>query len=752
MTKEKPSITRQKQRKALKKARHFIKEAEEKKKKEIAKFPLDRDPILERMERFIGFDFRSSSNIKIKKPGQEWRYIKVKNIKDKYKEDHLNGKADLSLPLFEHSKWILIDIDDAPSWAPNTVAAHMGGSPHYIEMNPSNKHYHMYFLIDSYINSAGRKQIENFFMINYGFRIEVPDHGQYFRLPFSQEYSRRGTYEPKNKSNIKQVKSIHSCLDLFEYAQPIPIKNILQIHDPEEGARAQFERNHRFYLYGNENSSKTLLDYEYGYGTRHENQMKLAFYCVHRDMEFSEYVSHCYALNDGTSKDMKKWSPKQIEKVLSGFWRNALNNIQKSKTGFNGETTSVCENLNVKLPEDKDTLYEYFKIIYRGYKIGKIGGKKEHDYITAAIEFYWHTLQKQVSEKQNSRRYINRKKLAILDDKAELSTSFLNGLYKKSKRLKNLNVKKVLYLVEHSLLIQRVRLPNGYTHSYEYKKFATHYHCPAVEMDSIQANKRLYNLLVSAKAIFSLIKELPKSEQKTIRTRIHRKIISGLSESHWGHFSNHIANLYKHLDKDISEAFKYYSKINNCKENLKYPFSQSKTRYFKTYTFKRHNRHLDILDKVTIPQGLENTEIFQLLDNKYLTFSQGKPYTLCEYKASTMQYLVENTSIPFFKNLNETNSISVSHPDIDSNNLNKNLSIQSESVSEKERDRIGLYKLYDNKNSETQIHDQTDYIKVKKKVLKIPILCLEFPQYPSEEIKLRYQKSKPRKKNLQFSL
>lgn len=712
--------------------------------------------IFHRIKKTIGFDFtsekKSYKEIRTKSPNsRNWKteYVKASE-QEKYIKDHFRGKKDLSLPIFRHTKYVMIDVDGASRLMLERIHQHLGGNSVFIEANSKTNHYHIYFLFDEYLNTNKRKAIEKFFMEEYFFKIEVIDHNHFLRLPGSKEYDLRGLYDPSQKYSIKHIPDFEKCLDLFDNATVTPVDNIINLKNiTDNGTSLSFQRY--FFDYDSvQYSSKSEEEYSYGKGTRFFQQRNFAFYCVHRKYTFEQYKEKCIRLNDGTSRDMKFWSKVAIDKELKNYYNLAQKVAKKYYKTQISEFKEIFVDKNVSILEYYTDLYYYLRDVYRTFEMGKVGSKVEREKIEEAIRLYWFIFQKQKHELETQKEYSN-KKYSEFSKAASLSRKFLIEQYKQHYNIKR-DIVSILRLLEYSHLIHRVRTKEGYTKSYKRELVPSHFVCPAIFMDTIAAQQRLSKLSITLKVFSKNIQDLPLSFKETILNTIHRKVIQGINKNHWGEWSREFSKLFKVLDEEYSELLKHFSSYKNCKSitNLSHPYSTGRTKHLKFYRFNRYESNTQSGDKITIPQGYENTEIFKVLDTTLHKKNKNNQfYSVKEYSPHVIEYLLSKKHDPIFDGLHLFNNKSFySYTNIDKY---INLTDTSITIENSNKDTNGShdkdsspedYINYTVEKIDTYcISKYSDVVKVKKEELKIPILWKEYPQFSSVNIQNKSKKN-----------
>lgn len=628
--------------------------------------PQKLERICKKMGTALGYNFKSKEFL-TKNENGFWEEQETTFISNGLKLKHLRGELTLSLPIFEHTKFVHIDTKDLTRKQIQIVVNGLGNNPVLISRNPKNKHYHLFFLFEDYINTSGKREIEDYFKGNHGIHIRVLNHGDYFRVPFSEDYSEHGVYDPESKNLIQQIEDIETCIDLFNIAKPTRLSDIIKIKNAADSTALPFVR-----------------------------------------------------------KDIYTGKPKKTNRFPT------IKDI-------------LYTNQKIRLSENEFDLDEYLKVVYRGLQFGKEQGKVEKEYIEAAITTYWFNFQKQSYERSSERTYKHKHhKYQKLNDAASFSYIFSQE-FKKHFGIKR-NIRRVLSLLENSMLANRVRLEDGYTKSFAYYSHPTHFHCHAIELTEYQAQKRLYNLFVTSKVFFDNLNLLDETTANNIRSWIKDRILSGISESHWGKISEIIANKYLKDNQDLYRLFIHFSTIKNCEEylNMTFPYPHIKYNNFKVHLFDRFAPGNGKGDIISLPQGCEDSEVYRLF-TKHIT---KKNRSVCTF--DELNKALSFPSYPFINKLYKKNPNTQYHLSFDVPQYESLVAYIDNDVIKYKYMYSNLASLYTNNVTSIilpKLHDKKierkdpgKYMMLLRKQLKIPILYRNYPQYPQEPIKYKTER------------
>jgi len=462
-----------------------------------------------------GLNFTNRSfSIKTEK---SWVYIHArKNISTKRLYNHFTGECTIGLNPFDTSKILIIDIDkrsQKKSILTKDILQQLitdFGKPFYYEESDETN-IHVYFLLKDYINVSGAKFLEKYYKYKHNYVIEPIYENKAIRIPFSKQYQ-----EKAFNGNSLQITNIKQLVTTFEsqneYICKIPS---WLIPFNKEGTAIKKSRD-----LGNRLSNYDLsISYSYGRGTRHYNQIKIAFYCVNNKMSEQHFRNLCEHLNDGSSKDMKLDVVKR-NKIMSSVWEWSNNHFKELKNNNNLITSDFEKYLKTFNFYDVEQ-FEYdssnwskintvIKYFYKAYKVGKLGGVKEKQFITDCIVLLETINSKRIYDSKTHASYEDSfgNKFKKLDGGTLFNSKFRNDI---AKFLKIKNINKVWKFLVKIKAVQAINI-KGYTYSYKKFRWAEHFiiHSSSYLLRRMQRHYKQINLKYFKKGTSTYINNYSK--------------------------------------------------------------------------------------------------------------------------------------------------------------------------------------------------------------------------------------------------
>jgi len=452
-----------------------------------------------------GYDFESKWYLKMTSP-KKWIKIDTINITTKLLYEHFNGDSIMSLPIFEHTKTLMIDIDEQKYKFTTTKIMQQLiddiGQPFYYEQSKKG-HIHVYFEMKDYVSEAGKAYLEQYYCDKFGYTIEA--NLKVLRLPYSKEYK-----DNAYNGDLKRVKSASDLLKSFEskltFQHPIP--KFLKEHNKFGKV---IER-------GTDSYEFTSEDLYYGFGTRHDAQIRIAFKSISNNLTYDEFCNECDYYNDGTSKDMKLNSFKK-HKILKNVWDWANDHYKQAKVekyeSNKGEYLNEIEfTFNDKEYDDVVRIVKYY---YQKFEIGKLGGVKEKEFISNVIIMLEEIYSKFEYHRESTKKYID-PQFDNLNKGPALSLVFIKMLadYHQIK-----NYKKVWYFIKAIGFLNKI-VVNGYSYSYKNIRYAIHYTLEKINnLIIIINNKYRYIKNFSSTAVYSFYKLCRQLINNNLTTNIN---------------------------------------------------------------------------------------------------------------------------------------------------------------------------------------------------------------------------------------
>lgn len=412
----------------------------------------------------FGFDLTKKFIYQKKRNSREYTKRKVKSINDTLILEHLAGIKTISLPLYEKTKYVVIDIDQRSNPLHRTdditdmlCDDEYFGYPFFAEQSLETNGFHLYFQYDSYLSKAKAKAIEGYFKDTYNYIIEIKVAGDNLRLPFSTSYIPLAGFSLESFDNPNEEETPEFFSNFLD-----PIIEV----NKSSGAKEYLSRR----------------EFHYGNGTRYENQFRLGFHVLrmNNNATLDDYIEACEFWNDGTSKDMKLPDSKKL-KMLESQWNFILSKFEASP--FYEEKVSDWQALykdnqlfNIRESkfkfdsEDSLKLNKILRYYYQKLKIGKIGTKSHERFIEDSIK----TLEFLYGSKEY--RDINGYSYNEEFKELEKGVPFGHKLQKSIAEHYNIsNIRKVLLFLREIGLLEDIFLENGYSYSYKNIRYSIHY-------------------------------------------------------------------------------------------------------------------------------------------------------------------------------------------------------------------------------------------------------------------------------------
>ena len=403
----------------------------------------------------------------------------------------------IALKRYIHSDIIIIDIDQRNNTFPtdkiiNKVLLTIG-KPFYYEYNPNTKVYHLYYKFENYVSDNALQYITTQFKENYNFVIEPVLKNHFIRLPYSYTYRNNAFFYDNYTNRYNKIKNITQLNITFKKPFSLIIPKWIQKNN-KFGSIIKKERN----------IPQINQNYTYGNGTRHVQQIRIAFNCIRNNESIDDFIRECHYWNDGTSKDMKLSEYKK-NKMLTKIWDYCNNKYNSENFAKNKINTWWQTNDYFIYDEDYTLSEEEFKVLnkklycdYIFQNIGKIGGKTQKRFVSDAIYMFTRIKEKYEYDKKTKAEYKN-ETLKLLNNSVALSISTVE---KMAKTCKITNYYKILKFIENSGLITPIEIGN-YTYSYKKIIFCKHY-----KINSLSQTLKNYNSILYLKKLTQRINDI----------------------------------------------------------------------------------------------------------------------------------------------------------------------------------------------------------------------------------------------------
>lgn len=481
---------------------------------------------------YFGFDFQSGL-YRTRKENTEWT-TGWKDKKDRVNygrlENHITGMTLVQAQSYAHSKVVKVEIENVRDIQNHThylslsdmayvISSEFGGSPFFVERSTTSRgFYRMYFLLEDYLPNREKLLLEHYFKDQFKFNMSIQKDTEYMTLPFSKETLLRGKFSKsllgvereslqesltripenfKTKRFTCKMRPIENMIGKIRYGKVI--ESEIQDYELEDGSYATA-------------SDTGYEKFEYGNGTRFVNQVKLSVWSVGKGLSLSEYISLAFELNDGTSKDMKKWGKDRATKTLTGYydWASTVAEPSQPQTDTNDNkkrvrtytvnedgTKSYCirdtniltglDNSNMK----NDFLYvvnHHYNQMYKSDRQQGVWKKYFHEDALALYKF----LERKKNYDETIGKKYKEEKFRDLDSGVLFPSSVYTDV-KKHLHLRT-NVKKLVKFLVDVNLLDCIEI-EGFEFSYKNDMFARHYR--------LVDKENLKNLARSIKWVYS---------------------------------------------------------------------------------------------------------------------------------------------------------------------------------------------------------------------------------------------------------
>jgi len=442
--------------------------------------PLPKD-VSKRFAYISGLDF--TQGFYLEKTKDAWIHKKVRNVSNKLLQSHFEGEIEISLPVFPTSKVLIIDIDSRsqlPEYKNTDVIVDQleqdfnckAFYKEYSDINNNHKNVHLYFNLNDFLNLSGHKYLMKHYKDTYNYVIESIYPGLNIRVPFSKKYKNLAI--SGDNTIINNVLQLEACFNTkANFTAKIPYwLNKHNLSGLPIIKTRELEDN-------KSKSNNTSFTKSYGCGTRHITQVEAALYCTNNNYTFDEFVTLCYSLNDGTSKDMKK-SQEKILKMLTDIWDWALKNKQSNETFKNTLSKDTVGNTKRYInfeefeynDEEWEFLTEYFNYFYEEYKIGFLNGKKQKEFILNCIIVMENINSKKMYDIKTKAKYEDEDFNLLPLNNGTLFNTELRTMMAREIGIKN--IKKIFKFLVKTKVISPIII-NSYTYSYKGKRYGQHF-------------------------------------------------------------------------------------------------------------------------------------------------------------------------------------------------------------------------------------------------------------------------------------
>lgn len=444
----------------------------------------------------FGLDFTLGSYSK----GVEFSYEKTKKISKINKRPGLKtltthltsesimGRSDFfCLRPYKHTKLIYIDIDKRNQYEGKTTReafdalVSLIGKPFYYETS-TDEDYHLVFELSDFLTDKAKSSLEVLLKREHRSIIEVVRSKQVIRLPFSLKY--RGGAQYLSKGEYKQVSGPGHLVKVFAKLR----KSNSPLRIPSFLLKANLTGTKVKAICSEEKPQpKTEADIisscEYGRGTRHRFQPKIAFHIIRNKGTFEDFMSLCEICDDGTSKDMKLSDSKKVS-VLKNVWNHStrkfdnkfeLKSSNLSDDGLSSEVREIHISDDHYLPDKYYNIFE--KLIKKLHK--KQNPRYRDERLKTTTQDTLILIEGIVNLKIYRRRkgfQYKEKDLLWLNEGMPLQRQLLQELCAKLKITKRIAYQ-ISFLKEVGFLKAISKEIDGqhYTHSYKGKRHVKHY-------------------------------------------------------------------------------------------------------------------------------------------------------------------------------------------------------------------------------------------------------------------------------------
>jgi hypothetical protein len=445
----------------------------------------------ETISQSTGLDF-TSKEIMITKNPESNEYYKLKRYPTAtVKQEHFLGNKNMALKEYDKSRFlhILLSKSGSPRLLEDQleILIEYMGEPVWIEYSEKSQSYSITFKYLDFINN--RKAIYDRLKEDLANKAVTINNYDYFPVPLGSYFNLQGIYNPECEHRIEIQTGIQNFFFKVNSFQTRSLP--YRLKDVNLSGYA---------LSGGNTSDKSGIDYSsginryrYGAGERHHTQMKLAVYCVAKNKDFDEFVHLAKILNDGSSKDMMKWSDDQIRTALlskyeyaertfdSTYWQSDINIEGQYIPELDKE---LYHNKNFHWTRNSEDIDKLKYILQRIYKLNHLGlydGIVEKDIIEGAMILYNKFKEREKWEKNTNRGYSNKEFYHL--NKGSMFSKSMIDMFGKAYKLRN--VRKSWELIRKSGLLTpiltEIEIDNGkkkqVTHSMFYKgmRWCKHY-------------------------------------------------------------------------------------------------------------------------------------------------------------------------------------------------------------------------------------------------------------------------------------
>jgi hypothetical protein len=245
--------------------------------------------------------------------------------------DHLEGKNVLHAKYDQNGTVLLLDIDVAEDGAGRKVGyllrkikLELGNhNPFFIEHNPDTGSVHVAWRFTNPISQDNRKAFADYINDKYGFKkkygitVDALTHG-HIRLPNSGTYQLIRYWHDDN--GRKYYLTFDSDDDAYKFYEKKyrnqSIENNDILHASKKPDRPKPGNAQKIYQYGKFTRSNHVPTFSMSRGQRHENHVKLGYFCMSRGLSYEKFFSLSIANNCG-SKDLTNTSDSICRQVWS---------------------------------------------------------------------------------------------------------------------------------------------------------------------------------------------------------------------------------------------------------------------------------------------------------------------------------------------------------------------------------------------------------------------------------------------------
>ena len=399
---------------------------------------------------------------------------------------HFTHRHNIMLPIFPQSKYVIFKIDENKRaydgftipWVTDYIVERLG-KPDYVEFSEEKKIAHLYYKFEDWVSPKSLMEFKSKAdSEKYTFKIRY--HTDNFVLPLSHTF-KGGTFSHIMPDKIYFEKEINNIEELSQHFKEMYSKKGYKLPKGWDAEHKQGMELRKKSTIGNGSSAGfKYLSYNFGYGTRYDNVMKISLLAQRLDWSFEQFYTECRSMNDGTSKDMAK-----SENTV----RRTLQKVYDKGQSFKDPSWSMDIRTFEKMPESykvfndynltnfqKSTLEKAFSKMLSKYEIEY--GIKAEELSSHAVVYYQELARKREDDKSRNRKYDN------LDtewaDKLNQGFIFPRQLRRKAAQalgIKYVDIIHTIFLKEK--VLNPIQVCNdGFWCEYSYKgkvRFAKHY-------------------------------------------------------------------------------------------------------------------------------------------------------------------------------------------------------------------------------------------------------------------------------------